>query len=121
MVDFVVSVGYGPVPGDLEGGGDVADGARVGAESVDAGVGVVAALEIPADDPMIEDPAIRAGQHQVGGLGPGQPADVLAGLDVDIRAGVFPAYVVRHRLGHDPDAADPHPARDSGPDHVGEV
>jgi hypothetical protein len=83
-----------PVPGQLERGDDIADGPGVRAEGVAAGVGAVAALEVPPHDPVVEHEAVGAGQHQVGGFGAGQPADVLPGLDVDRSAGVLPPQLV---------------------------
>ena len=40
--------------------------------------GAIAALEVPPHDPVVEHPAVGAGQQQVGSFGAGQPADVLA-------------------------------------------
>src|SRR5208282_2385623 len=110
-VRLVLGVRGCPVPGQLERGDDVADGSGVRAEGVVTGVGAVAALEVPSHDPVVEYPAVRAGQHRVGGFGAGQPADILPGLDVDRGAGVLPSQVVRQGLRHDPDPAYRHAAR----------
>ena len=117
-VGLVVGVRGCPVPGHLERGDDIADGPGVRAEGVVTGVGAVAALEVPPHDPVVEHEAVRAGQHQVGGFGAGQPADVLPGLDVDRGAGVLPPQVVRQGLGHDPDPAYGHAACGRGADDV---
>src|SRR6266699_2722020 len=74
------------------------------------GIGAVAALEVPPHDPVVEHEAVGAGQHQVGGFGAGQPADVLPGFDIDRGAGVLPPQVVRQRLRYDPDPAYGHAA-----------
>src|SRR5690242_10988188 len=117
-VRLVVGMRGCPVPGDLERGDDIADGAGVGAEGVVTGVGAVAALEVPPYDPVVEYEAVGAGQHQVGGFGAGQPSDVLPGLDVDRGAGVLPSQVVRQGLRDDPDPAYGHAARGRGADDV---
>src|SRR6202011_458449 len=61
-VRLVVGVRGCPVPGRLERGDDIPDGPGVRAEDVVTGIGAVAALEVPPHDPVVEYPAVRAGQ-----------------------------------------------------------
>ncbi len=81
-------------------------------------VRAIAALEVPPHDPVVEYPAVGAGQQQVGSFGAGQPANVLTGADVDFGAGVLPPQVLRQRLRYHPDPADRHAAGDRCADHI---
>ena len=81
-------------------------------------VGAVAALEVPPHDPVVEHPAVGAGQQQVGSFGARQLPDVLTGFDVDIGAGVLPPQVIRQRLRDHPDPADRHATGDRSADNI---
>jgi len=53
----------------------------------------------PAGEPVVEDPAVRTEQHQVRCLAAGQPADLLADLEVAAGARVLPADGLRDGFG----------------------
>src|ERR1043166_117298 len=89
----------GPRPGCLE---------RLGAEGADLRIGgelltdvvAVAGEMTPPDGRAVEDPAVRAGQREIGGVAPGQPAHFFAGVDVVRGDRMLVADVVRWRQRH---------------------
>src|SRR5579859_954248 len=63
---------------------------------------------IPEHQVVVEYPEIITGEQEIRGAAPGQPPDVLTGLDVSERNVVLPPDVLADWLAYDPRPADDH-------------